>query len=50
MVFRAGPAMHDDASRYLLAQACMRLGKVPEAEAALNPDGMCCRVPILASS
>ena len=36
--------MHDDASRYLLAQACMRLGKIPEAETALNPDNMCCRV------
>ncbi len=36
--------MQDDASRYLLAQACVRLGKVPEAESALNPDGMCCRV------
>ena len=39
--------MQDDASRYLLAQACMRLGKVPEAESALNPDGMCCRVSSL---
>jgi len=36
--------MHDDASRYLLAQACMRLGKVPEAETALNPVGMCYKV------
>lgn len=40
----AGPGLHDDANRYLLAQSCMRLGKVPEAEIALNPDGMCYRV------
>ncbi len=26
-------------SRYLLAQCCLRLGKLNEAEQALNPDG-----------
>ena len=40
----AGPGLQDDASRYLLAQTCMRLGKIPEAESALNPDNMGYRV------
>lgn len=33
---RAGKA-HDEQSRYLLAQCCMRMGKLVEAEQALLP-------------
>ena len=34
----AGGHAQDGASRYLLAQTCLRLGKLAEAEAALDPE------------